>query len=215
MNISDDHLRQRLRNVYWIGGGACGGKTTIADLLGEAHGLRVYHCEGEYLRHRELANERDQPAMMATHSPPEWFLGRSVEKYAESILDQFREQFEMVVRDLATAAEGAAAIAEGHLLDALRLKPLAPDNRTVFLFADGTTVRRTFFGRPDHRPVADAISRLDRPEQARENVLRVSERLSAWSRQRAEAAGMRTLLRADSTPVEDTLAAVEKHFGLR
>src|SRR5260370_27920347 len=36
---------QRLQHIRWIGGGSGGGKSTVARLLAEKHGFRLYHCD--------------------------------------------------------------------------------------------------------------------------------------------------------------------------
>ena len=38
MDIRDNALRQALKNVYFVSGTPCGGKSTISRLLSERHG---------------------------------------------------------------------------------------------------------------------------------------------------------------------------------
>ena len=42
MNIPDNILKQKLRNVYFIWGGSCAGKTTSATELQRKHGYYLY-----------------------------------------------------------------------------------------------------------------------------------------------------------------------------
>jgi shikimate kinase len=214
MDTGDQLLRNQLRNVYWIGGGACGGKTTIANMVAERHGLRAYHCEAEYDRHLASANPVDHPAMLRKCSMNEWFLGQSIEEWVEAIRNRFHEQLPMVLSDLAAIAETESVIAEGGLLDAGNLKLVAHGERAVFLYADRDTIRQSFFGRPEHREMEAAIDRLDRRDEARENVLTIAEQTSEINHRQAVETAMRYSIRDTSTSIERTLAFVEEHFAL-
>jgi len=44
-------VRHMLRHVLWIGGPPDAGKTTVADLLGRAHRLPVYHFDRHEMDH--------------------------------------------------------------------------------------------------------------------------------------------------------------------
>ena len=42
VTVDSAALREKLKHLYWIGGGSCAGKSTIARRLAAQHGLRVY-----------------------------------------------------------------------------------------------------------------------------------------------------------------------------
>ena len=62
MEIQDNVLKEYLKNVYFITGTACSGKTTVSRALAAKHGFAVYDAEQAFDRHRELSNRKDQPA---------------------------------------------------------------------------------------------------------------------------------------------------------
>ena len=52
---------ERLRHVRWIGGGSGAGKSTIAGLLAEEYGLRLYHSDDTQSAHAARSNAADHP----------------------------------------------------------------------------------------------------------------------------------------------------------
>ncbi len=73
MKISDSFLKAQLQNVFWIGGGGYGGKTTVADLLARKHGFQAYHPEELVDAHKRAASPEDHPALLAPFRGWEWF----------------------------------------------------------------------------------------------------------------------------------------------
>lgn len=215
MQISDSFLKSHLENVFWIGGGACGGKTTITDLLAQRHGLVAYHQEDVLAEHRQAASPEDHPALCAPFRGWEWFFGRPLDEYTQALLDADREYFEMVVLEAVRQSVHAVLVMDGFLLDdpllALRLSDY---HRSVFLFADEEVIRDGFFDRADKQDLAAVINALHDPERAREHVLSVVCALTAQQRAKAEAACVKVLVRSRETGLSAMVAAVEEHFGL-
>ena len=63
MKLQDNVLKAYLKNVLFISGTPCGGKTTISRKLAEKYGLPVYDIDQEFGRHRFLSSPDVQPCM--------------------------------------------------------------------------------------------------------------------------------------------------------
>lgn len=111
MNIADSFLKAQLQDVFWIGGGAYGGKTTITDLLADRHGFVPYHSEDHFHEHKKAASPEDHPALLAPFHGWEWFFNRPIDEYIQAIEDRGREQFEMVLLDLIKMAADSKVVA--------------------------------------------------------------------------------------------------------
>ena len=61
MRISDSILKAQLQNLFWIGGAACGGKTTITDVLGQKHGFQPCYPEDLFHEHKKAASPKKRP----------------------------------------------------------------------------------------------------------------------------------------------------------
>lgn len=49
--------------VFWIGGSACAGKSTLAEMYAEKYGLALYACDGHFNDHLKRITVEQQPAM--------------------------------------------------------------------------------------------------------------------------------------------------------
>ena len=94
-------------------------------------------------------------------------------------------------------------------------KRLAERNKSIFLYADEETIRNDFFARADKQDLVGVLNTLSDPAKTRRHILEMTCELSARRLKEAEAAGVRVLVRNGATTVQETLAAVEQHFGLR
>jgi hypothetical protein len=56
-------LKEKLRNVYWIGGGSAAGKSTIARRLAAAHGFHVYASDDVMADHARRSSRDDSPLL--------------------------------------------------------------------------------------------------------------------------------------------------------
>ncbi len=213
MKISDSFLKAQLQNVFWIGGGGYGGKTTIADLLARKHGLQAYHPEELVNAHMQAASPADHPALLAPFRGWEWFFNRPIEAYIQGLEASGCEQFEMVVLDLIRMNAQSRVVVDGFLLDPWLLKRLTLDNKVIFLYADEETIQKGFYAREDKQDLLGVINTLSDPARTREHILRMVCQHSAQKRREAEAAGFKVLVRTGETRLPETLATVEKHFG--
>ena len=56
---------ERLQHIRWIGGGSGAGKSTIAGLLAEEYGLRLYHWDDTQPVRTARSNAADYPMLQA------------------------------------------------------------------------------------------------------------------------------------------------------
>lgn len=100
-----------LTGVRWIGGSPCSGKSTVAAALG----LPVYSCDAAVDRHTAMAGAADGPTLtkVAAMDVADR-LDQPVAVQVDDVLRLYREQFPLVLADLAgpraVVAEGAALL---------------------------------------------------------------------------------------------------------
>ena len=63
MIFQDNVIKEYLRNVYFITGTPCGGKTTITRALGEKYGIPVYVIDDQFTIHQAMSDREHQPNM--------------------------------------------------------------------------------------------------------------------------------------------------------
>ena len=52
-----------MKNVYFIAGTPCGGKTTVSRALGRKFGIPVYDIDERFEEHQRISDKEHQPAM--------------------------------------------------------------------------------------------------------------------------------------------------------
>ena len=81
MKIQDNVLKAYLKNVYFITGTACGGKSTAARALADKYGLTLYDIDKHFDGHQALSDAVSQPNMNRHFDDADAFFGRPVEEY--------------------------------------------------------------------------------------------------------------------------------------
>ena len=129
-------LREQLQQVYWIGGGSCAGKSTIANRIAAQHGLRVYATDDAMADHARRSSPGDCPLLhrfMAMDMDQRW-----VNRSPETMLETFHwfrgEGFNFIIDDLLQIPHEPRVIVEGfRLLPHLVKDLLTVNSRAVWL----------------------------------------------------------------------------------
>ena len=129
-------LGNRLRHVYWIGGGSAAGKSTVARRVAARHGLRVYATDDVMAAHARRSTAERSPLLhefMAMDMDERW-----VTRSPRTMLETFHwfrgEGFEQIVDDLLGLPREPGVIAEGFRLLPRLVRPLlAEPTRAVWL----------------------------------------------------------------------------------
>ena len=126
----------QLRHVYWIGGGSCAGKSTIARRLAAEHNLQLYATDDVMADHARRGTPADCPLLqkfIAMDMDQRW-----VSRAPAEMLETFHwfrgEGFSMIIEDILRLPREPAMIVEGFRLLPHLVKPLlAVRNHAVWL----------------------------------------------------------------------------------
>lgn len=86
MIFQDNIIKEYLKNVYFITGTPCGGKTTVSRALGQKYGISVYDIDERFQAHREMSDVKMQPNMNKEFRNADEFFGRSKEEYKQWLI---------------------------------------------------------------------------------------------------------------------------------
>ncbi|WP_238008640.1 hypothetical protein KZZ52_47470 [Dactylosporangium sp. AC04546] len=158
-----------MRDVYWIGGGSGGGKSTVARALAPRSGLRVYATDDVMPDHARRCPPADCPclARFAAMSMDERWLLRTPRTMFETFHWYRGEGFHLVEADL--RGVGQPVVAEGFRLLPSLVRPLLTEpHRAVWLLPTPEFRRAAF----EHRGSLWQIAgRTSDPERALANLL--------------------------------------------
>jgi 2-phosphoglycerate kinase len=210
---ADAALRERLRDVYWIGGGSGAGKSTVARRLADRYGLRMYATDDVMPDHAGRVVPADSPflAAFAAMDMDERWVSRSPQTMLETFHWFRGEGFGLIVDDL-LGLPGPGVIAEGFRLLPRLVRPLlAEPGQAVWLLPTPGFRRAAFESRGSLRQIA---GRTGDPDRALGNLLERDRMFT--DRLRSEAGRLALpVIEVDTAMTEEGLVErVAEGFGL-
>ena len=214
MIFQDNVIQEYLRNVYFISGTPCAGKTTITKALGRKYGIPVYVIDDQFTIHRLMSDRTNQPNMNRNFRDADEFFGRSVEEYKSWLLGNTREQLDYVLLDLIKLSQDQVVLCDIHLI-AEEAARITDPSRIAFLIKEPKDLVEAYISRPDHQGFRDFIHSASDYEKAKATCNETLYSLNIGRYNYIKNSGFFWLERDDSRTVEETAALVEKHFGWR
>ena len=221
MNIPDNIVKQKLKNVYFIWGT---GKTTTANELHKRHGFYVYHTDYSRQTHFQNAEPEYQPAMcrdILKEYGIKDYLGLPPKVAGEWEREIVREFTPMIIADLiGLASQHEVVICEGDI-----------DEDTVITVSTNIVVlsnhgkKHDWFDRPDQRHMLENIrNRTDLTEQEKDELIKNAYAIVGGNSDEKNnhiheiprvvtQYGIRHIIFDDSTTIPGTVALVEEYFG--
>ena len=157
------HLEAELRDVvYWIGGGTCAGKSTVADILSTKHGLTPYHADDHWDDHVERADPTAHPFLhrLGSTGPGDWFRRPHDEGIADELAG-LQEEIGPALEDLQRLGTNSELVAAGTLFLPDRLKLLGiPKDKAIWLIPTSDFRRSEYWQRGWVNDVLEHYERL-------------------------------------------------------
>ena len=205
-------------NVYFINGTAYAGKSTMVQrLAGKYDGIAC----GENYHDRLLPqlSKAEFPGLTYTRDLEDWhdFIRRTPDEY-EAWVDRTSKECEILeLRILEELRAEKKPVFVDTNISIETLKTVARHDHVLIMLADPQVSVERFFERPDREK--QFLYRLmltePDPERALENFRQCLARINSRERyDRFLYSGFQVLLRDEDRTVEQTLAIVEKAFGL-
>jgi 2-phosphoglycerate kinase len=207
-------LRDRLRQVYWIGGGSGAGKSVIARRIADRHGLQLYSTDDVMTDHARRSAPADSPllaAFAAMDMDERW-----VRRSPQVMLDTFHwfqgEGFGLIVDDLVRLSAQTGVLAEGFRLLPRLVQPLLADpGHAAWLLPTPDFRRAAFESRGSLWQIAGQTSD---PDRALASLLERDRLFTGRLRRETRQLGLR-VIEVDPALTEDDLAhRVTKALGL-
>lgn len=213
MIFQDNVIKEYLKNVYFVTGTPCGGKTTISRELAKRHDLLVYDIDEEFEKHQKLSDPAFQSAMNKSFKDADEFFGRTVEEYKQWLITNTREQLDFVLMDLICLSQNRKVVCDCHLTMEQAAMFTVP-SRVAFLIKEPINLVDEYCNRPDHQDFSNFIHSTSDVEKAKATCSATLQSLNEKCYTDIKNSDYFWLERTPESTVEDTVAQVEKHFGL-
>jgi len=206
-------LQWSLRHVFWIGGAACGGKTSTAQGLAHDYSLRVYSCDESYAAHRRRVDQRRHPHFhRIMHKNSNQLFMPPAEAQVAELVGFYQEQFDMVFADVLALPRSSPILVEGAgLLPSRVFAVLANAHQAVWLVP--TAEFRATLTRLDDPAVWELVGATDDPRQAFQNWMRRDVLFAQRIVAEAQALGLQVLVNDGHQTIPQRTATVAQHFG--
>ena len=212
MIFQDNVIKEYLKNVYFITGTPCGGKTTISRELAKRHNLLVYDVDEQFEKHQKISNVVFQPAMNKFFKDADEFFGRTVEEYRKWLIDNTREQLDFVLLDLIRLSENQIILCDCHLTME-EVERFTEPSRIVFLIKEPSNIIDDYCNRPDHQGFRNFINSASDTEKAKTTCNETLKSLNQNHYNAVKDSEYYWIERTPSSTVAETVKKVERHFG--
>ena len=214
MKVADNIIRDKLKNVYFLSGGAYGGKTTMAKLIEEKHGFIRYRQGDHYDEYKEISNTEEQPVMSRDRSA-DWhgYFSQPAREYADSLRAGLYEEAGFVVADLLAMPKDRKVIVD-CIIPVDILKEISDLAHVFLLFAPDEMKRKHYFDRADKDELFRFILSLPDGKELLRNVNEALNLDNEAERESFIRSGFAYKERSENDTPEDTLRRIEEHFGL-
>lgn len=212
MIFQDNIIKQYLKNVYFIAGTPCGGKTTVSRALAKKYGIPVYDIDERFPEHQAMSDPESQPAMNREFRNADEFFGRSVEEYKAWLLKNTREQLDFVLLDLMRMSKDQIVLCDCHLT-LEQAAQITDPGHVAFMLKKPENLVDEYCNRPDHQGFSDFIHSATDFEKAKATCNETLLSLNAKYYEDVRASEYFWLDRADGRSVEENAALTAKHFG--
>ncbi|WP_409296844.1 hypothetical protein V1498_03060 [Peribacillus sp. SCS-26] len=197
--------------IYWIGGSACAGKSTLAEMYCRKYNLPLYSCDEHFNRHLQQISEEHQPAMskISRMDANEAFYSRSRAARLRVYIQSFIEDFSFVAADLAKGEEKAIVVEGNQLLPSL-VKPLLEKHHMAVWIVPQEEFQRKQYRKREWVPAVLAAS-AD-PEAAYENWMVRDAAFASMVYKEAAGEKLNVMLVDGSRDLAETFLELERLF---
>ena len=202
-----------MKNIYWIGGSPCSGKSTISEMLVEKYGFKLYKCDDYLESHLKIGAMRKLPVMSKV-SRMTWdeIWMRPIDIQVKEEFEYYREELTLILEDLNKYPKDRNIIVEGaailpEFIEAMKIS----DERVVFIIPTSEFQLEHYKKREwIHYLLKDCKD----PEKAFENWMERDVRFANEITEMTWLYGKNLIVTDGSKSIKENFNTVEKFFEL-
>ena len=202
------------RNIYFLLGCPCSGKTTVGKMLAEKYNMYYFSGDDRRFDYYKLAEKEKHPFMTKDGSG---FWEWSPEEMVAWEKGVISEQTPYILDDLNELSKCNPSVLFDGMLDLDIVSKAVQPDRVLYLSVGRAVCEREFFERDDHRVMVENIMNtpgIDEAEKQRRIELRRQAAIGAFYED-AESFGITVFMREDTKNADEMAEKAAEHFGLR
>ena len=201
------------RNVFFILGCPCSGKTTVSKLLAQRNNMYLLSGDERRFEYYKYADKTKHKYMtMDASSFWDWSLDEMV-AWERGVVS---EQTPMIIEELNRLSEEHDLVLYEGMLDIDFLLSSADRDRMVYLTVDRDICEKDFFGRGDHNGMLTAIMNtedISDDEKKRRTEIRRAAAITAFY-ENAQSFGLQNFSRKDVNSPLEMAEKIERFFNI-
>ena len=217
--ISNNLIKNLLKNVYFINGTAYSGKSTMVRMLAEKYdGIECgenYHDKLMY-----LIDATNQPNLKYFDTMSGWqeFVNRTPEEYDNWIQGVAKEAAELEIIELIRLSESGKKIFVDTNISIDMLHKISDYNHVAIMVSPQSMSVEKFFDRPDEEKqfLLSKIMEAKNPAKTLKNFKECIAKVNSKEHyDEFVNSGFYVFKRDDTKTLDETLEIIENHFGLK
>ena len=205
------------RDVYWIIGAACAGKSTVCRRLADKTGIAVYdmdeHFYGSYMSCYRQERHPAAKTWFSAPNPLAWALSLSWEEFNALNRAALAECLDLFADDLTTDGERRLLVDGGITHPAVLTRVILPDN--VFCIETTAADRvRAWETAKDRAEMRSWVLALPNAAAMWQKFLCFDEMIAQTIAVESHECGIRTFPRDEATSVDELANTIAAHFGV-
>lgn len=202
------------REIYWIGGSPCSGKSSIAELLTDKYDFVYYKCDEEYHNHINRCRSELHPMMSKLKDLTlNEIFARPVDQQVEETVKFYHEEFEFIWEDITSISSNKPILVEGAALLPDNVSPLLHTENHGIWIIPTTEFQVEQYSKRDW--IQSILEECQDPRQSFENWMNRDIEFAQFVDKEAQSRGLKIIVVDGTNTLEENFAIVEEHFNLK
>lgn len=207
--MNENHSRE----IYWIGGSPCSGKSTIAELIADKYDFTYYKCDDAYHNHMKRCRSELHPIMTKLKGLSiNDIFSRPVEQQVDETIKFYREEIRLILEDLRSGSSSKPILVEGAALLPENVSPLLyTKDHGVWIIPTAKFQIEQYSKR---EWIQSILEECGDPKQSFENWMNRDIEFAQFIKNDAQSRGLKVIVVDGRNTIEENFAIVEEHLKL-
>jgi 2-phosphoglycerate kinase len=204
--------KEKLENVFWLGGSPCAGKSSISELIARRFDLDVYHVDEAFEVQAQRFDPIRHPTLtkwLASSWNRRWM--QPVDTLVQDAIACYQEHFTLILEDICSLPKRPLLVEGTALLPKEVAGVLSRPSRALWVIPTADFQRMHYPGRDWALNIA---AQCNKPEEAFHNWMERDVRFAKWIEEEASALHLKLLKVDGNRSVKENAEAVAIHFEL-
>jgi hypothetical protein len=202
----------KLKNVFWLGGSPCAGKSSISEIISSRFGLDVYHVDEAFDVHAQGFDPIRHPTLtkwLASSWDQRWM--QPIDSLVRDVIGCYQEHFTMILEDVFSLPKRPLLVEGTALLPRDVARVLSRQSRAIWVIPT-TDFQRAHYLKRDW--VRGIVEKCSNPEIALHNWMERDIQFAKWIEAEVSAVHLPLLKVDGNRTIKENAETVARHFQL-